>query len=108
MYINDIELLSSKSLQRRFLMPAFLITVVLALGLLAISGLRVVMQYERGVIFVLGRLLGAKGPGLFWVPPFISRMVKVDLRIVTLNVPPQEVITRDNVTVKVTAVVYFY
>jgi regulator of protease activity HflC (stomatin/prohibitin superfamily) len=89
-------------------MPVFLIIVVIALGLLAVSGLRVVMQYERGVIFVLGRLLGAKGPGLFWVPPFISRMVKVDLRIVTLNVPPQEVITRDNVTIKVTAVVYFY
>src|SRR5436305_11768024 len=89
-------------------MPVYLIIVVIALGLLAVSGLRVVMQYERGVIFILGRLLGAKGPGLFWVPPFISRMVKVDLRIVTLNVPPQEVITRDNVTVKVTAVVYFY
>jgi len=89
-------------------MAVFLIIVVIALGLLAVSGLRVVMQYERGVIFILGRLLGAKGPGLFWVPPFISRMVKVDLRIVTLNVPPQEVITRDNVTVKVTAVVYFY
>jgi regulator of protease activity HflC (stomatin/prohibitin superfamily) len=60
------------------------------------------------VIFVLGRLIGAKGPGLFLVPPFISRMAKVDLRIVTLTVPPQEVITRDNVTIKVTAVVYFY
>lgn len=90
-------------------MAVFLISiVVIALVLLALSGLRVVQQYERGVIFVLGRLLGARGPGLFWVPPFISRMVKVDLRIVTLNVPPQEVITRDNVTIKVTAVVYFY
>jgi regulator of protease activity HflC (stomatin/prohibitin superfamily) len=67
-----------------------------------------VQQYERGVIFVLGRLAGAKGPGVFFVPPFISRIVKVDLRIVTLTVPPQEVITRDNVTIKVTAVVYFY
>jgi len=90
-------------------MAVFLISiVVIALVLLALSGLRVVQQYERGVIFVLGRLLGARGPGLFWIPPFISRMVKVDLRIVTLNVPPQEVITRDNVTIKVTAVVYFY
>jgi regulator of protease activity HflC (stomatin/prohibitin superfamily) len=90
-------------------MATFLISiVVIALALLALSGLRVVQQYERGVIFVLGRLLGAKGPGLFWVPPFISRMVKVDLRIVTLTVPPQEIITRDNVTVRVTAVVYFY
>jgi regulator of protease activity HflC (stomatin/prohibitin superfamily) len=72
------------------------------------SGLRVVQQYERGVIFVLGRLVGAKGPGLFWVWPFISKMRRVDLRIITLEVPPQEVITRDNVTIKVTAVVYFY
>ena len=72
------------------------------------SGLRVVQQYERGVIFRLGRLVGAKGPGLFWIWPFISTMRRVDLRIVTLEVPPQEVITRDNVTLKVTAVVYFY
>jgi regulator of protease activity HflC (stomatin/prohibitin superfamily) len=82
--------------------------IVLVVVFLALSAIRVVQQYERGVIFVLGRLIGAKGPGLFLVPPFISRMVKVDLRIVTLTVPPQEVITRDNVTIKVTAVVYFY
>src|SRR5712691_239853 len=82
--------------------------LVLLLVILALSAIRVVQQYERGVIFVLGRLIGAKGPGLFLVPPFISRMMKVDLRIVTLTVPPQEVITRDNVTIRVTAVVYFY
>src|SRR5579885_2941764 len=82
--------------------------IVLILIFMALSGIRVVQQYERGVIFILGRLTGAKGPGIFWVPPIISRMVKVDLRIVTLTVPPQEVITRDNVTVKVTAVIYFY
>jgi regulator of protease activity HflC (stomatin/prohibitin superfamily) len=82
--------------------------IVLFLMIAALSAIRVVQQYERGVIFVLGRLIGAKGPGLFLVPPFISRMSKVDLRIVTLTVPPQEVITRDNVTIKVTAVVYFY
>jgi regulator of protease activity HflC (stomatin/prohibitin superfamily) len=82
--------------------------LVLVLVFVALSAIRVVQQYERGVIFVLGRLIGAKGPGLFLVPPFISRMMKVDLRIVTLTVPPQEVITRDNVTIKVTAVVYFY
>jgi len=75
---------------------------------LVLSAIRIVQQYERGVIFVLGRLIGAKGPGLFLVPPFISRMSKVDLRIVTLTVPPQEVISRDNVTIKVTAVIYFY
>src|SRR5438094_2404651 len=82
--------------------------IVLVLVIIALSAIRVVQQYERGVIFVLGRLIGAKGPGLFLVPPFISRMMKVDLRIVTLTVPPQEVITRDNVTIRVTAVVYFY
>lgn len=85
-----------------------IIVVAVILVLLFLRGLRVVQQYERGVIFILGRLVGAKGPGLFWVPPFISRMVKVDLRIVTLTVPPQEVITRDNVTLRVTAVIYFY
>src|SRR5947199_9183551 len=83
-------------------------TIVLILVIIALSAIRVVQQYERGVIFVLGRLIGAKGPGLFLVPPFVSHMVKVDLRIVTLTVPPQEVITRDNVTIRVTAVVYFY
>src|ERR1700731_2405069 len=85
-----------------------LVAIVLFLVILALSAIRVVQQYERGVIFVLGRLTGAKGPGLFLVPPFVSRMSKVDLRIVTLTVPPQEVITRDNVTIRVTAVLYFY
>src|SRR2546423_70930 len=82
--------------------------LVLVLVIVALAAIRVVQQYERGVIFVLGRLIGAKGPGLFLVPPFVSHMVKVDLRIVTLTVPPQEVITRDNVTIRVTAVLYFY
>src|SRR2546429_2189704 len=82
--------------------------IVLLLVFFALSAIRVVQQYERGVIFVLGRLIGAKGPGPFLVPPLISRMSKVDLRIVTLTVPPQEVITRDNVTIRVTAVLYFY
>ncbi|HLZ81907.1 MAG TPA: SPFH domain-containing protein, partial [Ktedonobacteraceae bacterium] len=82
--------------------------IVLVLVIFSLSGLRVVQQYERGVIFILGRLTGAKGPGVFWVPPIITRMIRVDLRIVTLTVPPQEVITRDNVTIKVAAVIYFY
>ena len=84
------------------------VTIVLVLVIFALSGVRVVQQYERGVIFILGRLTGAKGPGLFWVPPIITHMVKVDLRIVTLTVPSQDVITRDNVTIKVAAVVYYY
>jgi regulator of protease activity HflC (stomatin/prohibitin superfamily) len=84
------------------------VLVVIILLMLVFSAIRVVQQYERGVIFVLGKLTGAKGPGIFLVPPFITRMIKVDLRVVTLTVPPQEVISRDNVTIKVTAVIYFY
>ncbi|MGQ9730585.1 MAG: slipin family protein [Candidatus Zipacnadales bacterium] len=72
-----------------------------------LSGLRIVNEYERGVIFRLGRLVGARGPGLFYVIPIIEKMVRMDLRIVTLDVPAQEVITRDNVTVRVNAVCYF-
>jgi regulator of protease activity HflC (stomatin/prohibitin superfamily) len=90
------------------LVIAALVLVALIFLFIILPGFRVVQQYERGVIFILGRLIGARGPGLFWVPPLITRMVKVDLRIVTLQVPPQEVITRDNVTIRVTAVVYFY
>ncbi|GCE46381.1 regulator of protease activity HflC (stomatin/prohibitin superfamily) [Thermosporothrix hazakensis] len=92
------------------ILGALSLIVIVAIVLLFVlfSGLRVVQEYERGVIFVLGKLEGAKGPGLFWVWPFISRMIKVDLRVVTINVPPQEIITRDNVTVKVTAVIYFH
>src|SRR3984893_17845658 len=85
------------------LIISLVVAIILIAAFLALSGIRIVQQYERGVIFILGRLDGAKGPGFFWVPPFISRMMKVDLRIVTLTVPPQEVITRDNVTIKVTA-----
>ncbi len=69
--------------------------------------IRIVQEYERGVIFRLGRLVGARGPGLFFILPFVERMVKVDLRVVTMDVPRQEAITRDNVTVKVDAVIYF-
>jgi len=72
-----------------------------------VIGVRIVQEYERGVIFRLGRLMGPKGPGWFWLIPFIERMVKVDLRVVTLDVPAQEAITKDNVTLKVNAVVYF-
>jgi hypothetical protein len=69
---------------------------------------RIVQEYERGVIFRLGRLQGARGPGLFVVLPIIERMVKVDLRTVTLDVPTQEAISKDNVTVRVNAVIYFH
>lgn len=69
--------------------------------------IKVVKEWERGVILRLGRLVGAKGPGLFFIIPFFDRMIKVDLRVVTLDVPRQDVITKDNVTVGVDAVVYF-
>jgi len=82
------------------------IIVVVVLILLSMA-IKIVAEYERGVIFRLGRLIGAKGPGLFLIIPFVDRMVKVDLRVVTMDVPPQDVITKDNVTVKVNAVVYF-
>lgn len=75
--------------------------------ILIFMAIKVVAEYERGVIFRLGRLVGAKGPGLFFIIPFVDRMVKVDLRVVTMDVPSQEVITKDNVTVRVNAVVYF-
>src|SRR6266576_7051686 len=82
------------------------ILLILLLVLLA-SALRVLREYERGVIFRLGRLIAQKGPGLILLIPFIDRMVRVDLRTVTLNIPPQEVITRDNVPASVNAVCYF-
>src|ERR671937_2810801 len=86
---------------------AFLLPVIVVLFSIAGSAVKVVQEYERGVIFRLGRLVGARGPGLFFIIPFVDRMVKVDLRTITMDVPAQEAITRDNVTVKVNAVVYF-
>src|SRR5919202_1603489 len=84
------------------------IVVLLAIGVaLAGASVRVLREYERGVIFRLGRVIDKKGPGLILLMPAIDRMVRVSLRTVTLNVPPQDVITRDNVPVRVDAVVYF-
>src|SRR5215210_2101424 len=83
---------------------AFLAPLVIILFSVAGSAVKIVQEYERGVIFRLGRLVGARGPGLFFIIPLVDRMVKVDLRVVTLDVPAQEVITRDNVTVRVKAV----
>ncbi len=82
------------------------VIVVVVLILLPMS-IKIVKEYERGVVFRLGRLVGAKGPGLFFIIPFIDSMQRVDLRVVTMDVPSQEIITRDNVTVRVNAVVYF-
>jgi len=84
----------------------WVVVFVVLVGLLSAS-IRIVQEYERGVIFRLGRYVGVRGPGLFFLIPGIERMQKVDLRVITLDVPTQEAITRDNVTVKVNAVVYF-
>ncbi len=81
--------------------------VVVVLFMLATAAIKIVQEYERGVIFRLGRLMGARGPGLFFIIPGVESMRKIDLRIITLEVPAQEAITRDNVTVKVNAVVHF-
>jgi len=82
------------------------VIVILAIMLFT-SAVKIVQEYERGVIFRLGRIQGAKGPGLFFIVPIIDKMTRIDLRTITMEVPPQEVITKDNVTVKVTAVVFF-
>jgi len=87
--------------------PIVIGVIVLFLLLILPMAIKIVTEYERGVIFRLGRLVGARGPGLFFIIPFVDRMVKVDLRVITMDVPPQEVITKDNVTVRVNAVVYF-
>ncbi len=84
-----------------------LTVVFVFLVFIAMSAIKILKEYERGVIFRLGRLSGAKGPGIFWLWPIIEKMVKVDLRVITQDVPAQDVITKDNVSVKVNAVVYF-
>jgi regulator of protease activity HflC (stomatin/prohibitin superfamily) len=82
------------------------VIVVVAIIIIPMS-VKIAFEYERGVVFRLGRLVGSKGPGLFFIIPFVDRWVKVDTRVVTLDVPAQEVITKDNVTVRVNAVVFF-
>ena len=87
--------------------PIVIGVIVLGLLILVPMAVKIVTEYERGVIFRLGRLVGARGPGFFLIIPFVDRMVKVDLRVLTMDVPSQEVITKDNVTVRVNAVVFF-
>jgi regulator of protease activity HflC (stomatin/prohibitin superfamily) len=88
------------------LLPVLAVAALIITSLVG-AAVKVVQEYERGVIFRLGRLVGAKGPGLFFIIPFIDRMVKIDLRTITLDIPSQEAITKDNVTVRVNAVAYF-
>ena len=82
-------------------------TFIIIAAAALISGIKILKEYERGVVFRLGRMVGARGPGMIYVIPGIEKMVKLDLRTVTMDIPPQDVITRDNVSVKVNAVLYF-
>ena len=83
--------------------PIFLVIVAVAI----ISGIKILKEYERAVVFRLGRMVGARGPGITYIIPGIEKMVRMDLRTVTMDIPPQDVITRDNVSVKVNAVLFF-
>lgn len=85
--------------------PIFIFIAVIVLLLL--SGVRILNEYERGVVFRLGRIVNLKGPGFKWIIPVADKMIKISLRLITMDVPPQDIITRDNVSVKVNAVVYF-
>jgi regulator of protease activity HflC (stomatin/prohibitin superfamily) len=84
-----------------------IIFVVIFLLILAASAIKILREYERGVIFRLGRLIGAKGPGIIFIIPGVDKLLRISLRTVTMDIPPQDVITRDNVSIKVNAVVYF-
>jgi regulator of protease activity HflC (stomatin/prohibitin superfamily) len=84
-----------------------LVVIIVFVIMFLSSAIKVLNEYERGVIFRLGRVIGAKGPGLIILIPVVDRMVRVDMRTITMDVPPQDVITRDNVSIKVNAVVYF-
>src|ERR671918_96976 len=101
---KTISLLSQLSFAEYIGIAVGIIVMIIIIA----SAIRVVREYERAVVFRLGRLIGAKGPGLILLIPVIDRMVRVDLRTVTLNIPPQEIITRDNVPARVNAVCYFH
>jgi regulator of protease activity HflC (stomatin/prohibitin superfamily) len=85
----------------------FMVVLIIFVVIILANAIRILREYERGVIFRLGRLIGAKGPGIILLIPIVDRMVKVSLRTVVMDVPPQDVITKDNVSIKVNAVVYF-
>ena len=88
-------------------LPLGLLFVIIFLLILAASAIKILREYERGVIFRLGRLIGAKGPGIIFIIPGVDKLLRISLRTVALEIPPQDVITRDNVSIKVNAVVYF-
>src|SRR5512137_1067908 len=88
-------------------LPSGFLFLIIFLVILLASAVKILREYERGVIFRLGRLIGAKGPGIFFIIPGVDKMLRISLRTITLDIPPQDVITRDNVSIKVNAVVYF-
>src|SRR5512141_2354119 len=86
--------------------PAIFFLIVFLI-IIASASIKILREYERGVVFRLGRLIGAKGPGIIFIIPGVDRLLRISLRTVALEIPPQDVITRDNVSIKVNAVVYF-
>ncbi len=88
-------------------LPSGLFFVIVFVVILAASAVKILREYERGVIFRLGRLIGAKGPGIIFIIPGVDKLLRISLRLVTLDIPPQDVITHDNISIKVNAVVYF-
>ena len=88
-------------------LPSGFFFLIIFLVILAASAIKILREYERGVIFRLGRLIGAKGPGLIFIIPGVDKLLRISLRLVTLDIPPQDVITHDNISIKVNAVVYF-
>ncbi len=88
-------------------LPSGFFFLIIFIVILAASAIKILREYERGVIFRLGRLIGAKGPGIIFIIPGVDKLLRVSLRLVTLDIPPQDVITRDNISIKVNAVVYF-
>ena len=88
-------------------MEGFIITIVIVLGILLFSGIKVIREYERAVVFRLGRLVATRGPGVIFIIPLLEQAERVDLRVVTMDIPPQDVITQDNIPVRIDGVLYF-
>ena len=88
-------------------LPSGFFFLIIFILILAAAAIKILREYERGVIFRLGRLIGAKGPGIIFIIPGVDKLLRISLRLLTLDIPPQDVITRDNISIKVNAVVYF-
>jgi len=88
-------------------LPSGFFFLIIFILVLAAAAIKILREYERGVVFRLGRLIGAKGPGIIFIIPGVDKLMRISLRLVTLDIPPQDVITRDNISIKVNAVVYF-